>query len=417
MAAPLQGYSDILRRASVDAFGRIRTSDPLTIFDSSQSYGDDAKIWENALTGTGSVSNLLNESTVQMTTGGTASGAKVIRQTRSYHHYQPSKAQNVVLTFVWDSAGIANVRRRAGYFDANNGIFLEQNGNVDVALTRRTNVTGTPSDADRTVQANWNLDNLSGSGGTANPSGITMDWTKAIHMVLDLEWLGVGIVDIGFRIEDVIVKVHRVKVANVLSTVYMTTASLPIRFELENTGVAAGTVTMRQICAAVRSEGGFEDARGFQLGTGSGATTISVTTRRPVCSIRAKTTGPNSVRNFGHIHPRAIEVQSGGNSCYYELVLNGTLTNASFAAVSATDSLAEFDVAATAISGGNVIATGYCVQSGNATDRGNVTRSLFRDYPMVYTGLGNIQDTLTLVATSMSGTATVGGAFTWQEQL
>jgi hypothetical protein len=416
-ADPYRSFTDILRRGSVNTFGNIKVATALTLFDSQQQYGDDAKIWENVFVGAGAVASLLNESTVQMSAGSTTSGDSCIRASRMYHRYQPGNGHCVLTTFCLDTAAVSNCRKRVGYFDVSNGIFFEQNGTTDVALTRRTNVSGTPSDTDRTVQANWNLDNLSGTGGSANPSGILADWTKAQHMRIQLQWLGVGMWEVEFLHGDSYIKVHRGRAANVLSTVYMTTANLPVRFEITNVGTAGSIGTMRQICAAVRSSGGAVDVEGKPCIAANGATAISVTTRAPVLSVRAKTTGPNSVRNTGHIHPVHVDVNVGGNSIYYELVLNATLggTAAVWTDVDATNSLAEFDIASTTITGGRVVASGY-IAPGNGTVRGAATESLFRDHPLVYTSLKNTQDQLSLVATSFTGTATVAGAFYLEDQ-
>lgn len=330
--------------ASNDAFSRIRTSHPVTLFDSMQQYGDNALVWENSFTGTGAVSNLLNESSVILSTGGTGSGAKVTRSTRAYHRYQPGKSQMILMTFTLGTA-VSNLRRRVGYFDANNGLFLEQISS-GVSFVRRTNVTGTPTDT-AVAQASWNIDKFDGTG----PSGITLDFTKTQIMVIDLQWLGAGRVRFGFDINGIIYLAHQSLHANILSTVYMTTACLPIRLEIENTGVTSGTNTMQHICSAVISEGGFQGNYGFQFSEAN-TVGVGVTIRRPILSIRAKTTGPNSVRNTGHILLKAVEVMATSNSCLFEVVLNGTLTGASFAAVNATYSLAERDSSATAISGG-----------------------------------------------------------------
>ena len=113
--------------ASIDAFIRLRTSEVVTLIDSQQSYGDSALVWENLVTGTGNVTNNLNGSMVNLNTGGTASGAQVLRQTKTYQRYQPGKSLMVFETFVF-APPQTNLRQRIGYFDTNNGIYLEQAG-------------------------------------------------------------------------------------------------------------------------------------------------------------------------------------------------------------------------------------------------------------------------------------------------
>ena len=389
---------------SNDAFSRLRVSEPVTLFDSSSLYGDNGLVWESAVVGTGVLSNNLAAAAVQLSTGGTASGAKCTRQTLTYFRYQPGKSQLVFTTFLFGAA-TANLRRRIGYFDNNNGVFLEQTS-AGPSVVVRSAVSGSPVDT-IVAQADWNLDKLDGTGTT----GITLDLSKVQILIIDLQWLGVGRVRFGFDIGGQIIYCHQVLHANTtFTTVYMQTACLPMRQEIENTGITAGTNTMQAICSAVSSEGGFEGERGQQFTSGNGATGIAITTRRPLCSVRAKTTGPNSVRNTGQIVPFEITVLAGTKDLYFEVVRTPTsLTGASWAAFSATNSLAEIDVAATAISGGQVLDTGYC------TAGQTVTAPLHAYLPLGYSGLNNTQASISVVATSLTTATTSYATITWRE--
>ena len=123
---------------------------------------------------------------------------------------------------------------------------------MDVYIVRRTFVTGVVVD-NRVAQSNWSGDKLDGNG----VSGFTLDLTKAQIFWEDFEWLGVGSVRCGFVINGQVIICHTFQNANNLSSVYMTTAILPIRYEIKNTGnpIAA---TFKQICSTVISEGGYE---------------------------------------------------------------------------------------------------------------------------------------------------------------
>lgn len=391
-----------------DAFSRLRVSSPTTLFDSLQQYGDNPLIWENALTGTGSVSNLLNESSVQLSTGGTAAGARVIRQSKAYHRYQPGKSQLVFVTFVL-AAATDGVRQRVGYFDASNGIYLEVDGST-VSFVRRSNASGTPVNI-AFAKADWNLDRMDGLG----PSGVDLDLTRDQILVIDLQWLGVGRVRVGFDVGGVIYYAHEFRHANILSSVYMTTACLPIRFELENTGTAAAPASIKHICAAVISEGGFDEQTGYQFSANVGTTAPAVTTRRAVLSLRARATGRNGVRNTGQILIRDVEaVPNSANGFLWELVLNATLGGTpSWTPANAAYSIAEYDVAGTTVSGGIVLDSGYVTSGTNV--RGALTTALARRIPLVYSGLGDVQDVLSLVCTSLNATANPLASMTWQE--
>jgi hypothetical protein len=394
--------------ATIDAFGRLRVGNPQVLFDTAQQYGDSALLWENTTSGTGAVSNLLNSSSVQMSTGGTLSGAKVIRSSRVYHRYQPGMSLHIVKSFV-PCGTVSNLRQRYGYFDASNGLFLENDG-TGWFFVRRTNVTGTPVDT-RVAQANWNIDKMDGTG----RSGVTLDFTKSTILETDLQWLGHGRVRLGFSVGGQFYYAHQFLNANSLSAPYMSTACLPIRFELENTGATSGTNTVMQTCAAIISEGGFDVTRGLPFATANAVAGISVTTRRPILTVRAKTTGPNSVRNTGHIYLAQASVACTNNSSLIEIVQNGTLTGASFSAVNSTYSLADVDTSATTISGG-VVTHAFVAPAGSGTNNAlNTQFNEFQLIPLVYSALGNVQDTVTLVATSQSGTSNCIGMFGWKE--
>lgn len=392
---------------NLDAFSRLRTSDPVTIFDSQSEYGDSDLFWDSVAAGTGTMSNLLDESAVLLSTGGTASGASMIRQTRIYHKYQPGHSQMILTTFKM-SDPYDNVVSEIGYNDGNNGILLQRSGTT-VSFVRRTYTSGAAID-NAIEQSEWNLDKMDGSG----PSQLTLDLTKTQILIIDLQWLGVGRVRVGFDIDGIIYYAHEFKHANILTTPYMSTANLPIRVRVYNDGIATGTGTIKHICSSVISEGGFEDKRGLQFAVNTGTSLVGVTTRVPILTLRAKTTGPNSVVNTGQIIIKNFDAIATSNPSLVEIVLHGTLTSPSFAAVNASYSLAEVDVAATAISGGIVIESFY-LPAGNANKPGGAQRDPFSTIPILYSSLTNTQDVISVVATSLSGTSDVACSMTWQE--
>lgn len=392
---------------SLDAFSRLRISEVVTLFDSQQTYGDSALMWENSAAGTGSASNALNTSSVLLNTGGTASGARLYRQTKAYMRYQPGKSMMIFETFVFAPAQ-TNLRQRSGYFDTNNGYYLEQTGSA-INLVERSFITGSVVNT-IIPQASWNIDTLNGSG----PSGVTLDLTKAQIFVIDLQWLGVGRVRLGFNMNGFVYYVHQFIHANQVSSAYITSACLPCRAEIENIGITSTSASLTQICATVGSEAGISNELGLQFSANTGVTSISVGTGSivPILSIRASTTGPNSVVNRGQILPKEYTTfVSSAGSIFYQLLLNPTLTGASFSAVNSTYSLAQADVSATALSGGVVLDSGYATGSTKLP----ITAELLRKQALVYAQLNSTQDILTLAAQSLSGTQTCYGAITWQE--
>ena len=382
-----QGYLYV-ENSNNDAFGRVRVSTPATLFDSTMRYGDNTLIWEQVLAGSASVTSNTTTSALDMHIT-SASGDQVVRQSHRYCHYQPGKSIMVIMSFVMGAIK-ANTRQRVGYFDASNGIFLQQDGTTR-SLVLRTSTSGSVSDANAIPQASWNLDKLDGTGS----SGYTLDTTKTQIFVVDFQWLGVGRVRCGFDIDGDIYWCHQFLNANTtFTTVYMQTATLPVRFELTATGTVGSTTTMSQICSTVMTEPGLELDRGVQYSVGNGATTITVSTRRPVLSIRPALTY-NSVSNHVGIQPTKLEVYTNQQNLYWEVIYNGTLTGASFASAG-TSSAVMYDVAATAISGGIRINSGY-VGSG----AGPQSELDWGELPITIDITGTVADTISIVCSSL----------------
>ena len=402
-------YRDTTRALSdspiIDAFGRLRVSNPTDRFNSQFEYNALPLLWETVLVAGGTATHLPNESAVRLRVT-TVSGDKVTRQSRRYIRYQPGKSQFIVMTGVLGAAK-ANVSRRLGYFDDENGFYFDQS-DTDIGVVHREFTSGAVVNH-RFEQSAWNLDKLDGTG----PSGVTLDFTMSQIFVIDLEWLGVGRIRYGFNIAGVIIYCHEVLHANDLTTPHTTTANLPLRYEITNTGTAASNSDLLQICQTVISEGGFSDESGLIGSASNGITAISVTTRRPILSIRPKATF-NSITNRGEVIPLGVSVFTGAQNVFWELVYDGALTGASYASTNA-NSIVERDIAATAISGGIVIASGF-VAAGGAGGKGggekaNITSKLVLGSNIA----GDTFVPLSLVVTAFTSTATVHGELSWKE--
>jgi len=399
--------------ASIDAFARLRVSNPAGLFDGQLQYDLHRILWQDKVTnnsGSASATHQANESSADLTVG---ANDTIIRQTRSYMRYQPGKSQLVMVTFVL-GAGVADVEQKVGYFDADNGIFLNYDGTT-ANIVRRTKTSGSVVD-NSVAQADWNVDKMNGAG----PSGINLDFTKSQILLIDMEWLGVGRVRIGFVVDGIPVYCHEFRNANSLDTVYMTTANLPVRYEISAAVGVTGTHTLQCVCAQVSSEGGFELARGLTFSATNGRTTRSIgTSEVPLVSIRPKSTF-NSIVNRGLIVTEAVSIFSEDQPAYYKIVYGGTLTNASFNSVN-DDSIVDYDVAATAISGGIEIMTDYVATGQSSRGSGAELRQLSSLMPMFLDIDGNhpaspYTDSLSLVAVSMVAQSTdMSGAIMWRE--
>ena len=379
---------------SFDAFGRLRVSNPYTLFDSQNRFATDNQFSESTVSGA-SITYESNASTVLMSVD-TTSGSKAIRQTFRVFPYQPGKSLEVLATFVMATM-TTNLRQRVGYFNDNNGVFFQVNGTTK-SFVLRTNTSGTPSDTRTVNQADWNGDKLDGTGA----SGFTLDVSKAQILYMDFEWLGVGSVRCGFVINGEFIICHTFNNANDIDKVYMQTAILPIRYEIESLAALASGKTLKQICSSVISEGGFEQTSIDHVARRTTVLTNIDTTATffPVVSIRLA-----SGRTGAVVIPNRIQFLPL-TSQNYEVVLlkNPTLTGATWAATVPSDSNVEFDVAATAISAtGTIAQTNYVTSTGSG---GISETSLPNDYNwdlQLGATIAGVSDIYTLAVRTVDG--------------
>jgi hypothetical protein len=388
--------------ATSDAFGRLRVSEPYTLFDTSARYYDHGQ-FSNVNVGTANVVYVANQSSFQLNVG-TANGDSVIRESKKVFPYQPGKSQLTLNTFCFATPK-TNLRQRVGLFGANDGVFFENDGTYNYMVIR----SGSTGVEERVRQDAWNGDRLNGLGGVTNPSGITLFPDRAQIFHADIEWLGVGSVRVGFVIDGAFIICHTFNHANQPGNtkVYMTTATLPIRYEITNTGVTANASMMTQICSTVISEGGYNNFGTTQsAGTGTTPKRLSNSgTYYPIVSIRL-----NSSRLDSIVFPRQIDVLSPSVNYYrWVLFLNSTLTGATFATTSPTGTV-DIDVAATALSDGIEIQSGYAsareVQILSAVD--------YFQFQLGRTVTG-VSDIVTLAIAATANNADVLAELGWQE--
>jgi len=382
-----------------DAFGRLRVSNPYTLFDSQNRYAKDPQFDEEVTTG-GTATFVTNESSVDMAVT-TSSGSKVVRQTFRSFPYQPGKGLLMLATFVLN-AKKDNLRQRVGYFNTDNGVFLQLANTGEPEFVLRTNTSGTPSDARAVAQSSWNGDKLDGTGA----SGKTLDLTKAQILWMDFEWLGVGSVRCGFIIDGQYIIAHTFNNANSLSSVYMQTAILPVRYEIRATGTLTASKTMKQICSTVISEGGYEQKSTLTWARRTTEVTGIGTSFVPLVSIRLKSTNLGAV-----VIPNGFSFMPTSASDYFEVALikNPTLTGASFASASTN---VEFDTTATAMTGGTIVVQDFTssgVLSGNSIN----DPSIYNFDAQLGVTIGGTSDVYTLAVRVITGTGDGIGALSF----
>ena len=383
---------------NVDAFGRLRVSEPYTLFDSQNRYAADNQ-FDVSTTGTGTTSFLSNEAAVKMevTAGGVGS---VIRQSYRSFPYQPGKGLLVLATFVMDSNASTSLTQRVGYYNTDNGVFFQRVDGVYSFVLRSSSIPtpGTPSDVRSVPQSSWNGDKLDGTG----LSGYTLDPSKAQILWMDFEWLGVGSVRCGFIINGEYIVCHTFNNANEITSVYMTTAILPMRYEISSS--AALAASMKAICCSVVSEGGYEQYSPGHVARRTTALATIGTTFLPLVSIRLSSSALGAV-----VLPQRVQVLPTTSQNYeVALVKNPTLTGASWVSVP-TDSNVQYDVSATAVTGGTIVQTDYVTSSGSGGTNPLADPAGYNWDLQLGASLTNVSDIYTVQIRTVSG-ATTGDA-------
>lgn len=389
-----------------DAFNRLSVSQPHTLFDSSHRFQDNG-LWTSGGTGYGITFNA-DRGLIELSLGTTAN-QEIVRETKKVFAYQPGKSLKILNTFVM-GATKEGLRQRVGYFDDRNGIFLETDGNT-LGFVKRSHITGSTVDT-KVNQIDWNVDTMTGAG----PSGITLDMTKAQIMWMDIEWLGVGSVRTGFIVDGKVIHCHTFNHANILNSTYITTACLPIRYEMKNVSATSSGTTMMQVCSSVMSEGGYE-LRGEQRAIGitmGSPRVLSVNGQDyPIVSLRLKTS-PD--RTDSIVVLSAASVLPVTNGQYnWKIVKNGTTVGGTWASIDSSSSV-EYNRSGTTYNGGTVLASGYVSSTNQSAGSISLSKEDLFKFQLERDGYTNTPYEMTLIVSCNTSTsADVYGSLDWEE--
>ena len=390
-----------------DAFGRLRVSNPLTLFDSSHRF-DDNDLWSTATATGGTAVFNADQGLVDISVT-SASGSSVTRETIKVFAYQPGKSLLIMNTFVM-AAPQAGLTQRVGYYGSSNGFYLEQAG-TDIAFVERSVVTGSLVNTP-VLQEDWNGDKLDGTGA----SGYTLDLTKAQIYWMDVEWLGVGSVRMGFIIDGQFIICHTFQHANIITSTYITTASLPLRCEIFNTAGTSGVSTLKQICSTVISEGGYE-LRGVQQAVATPILTPKTFavagTYYPIVGIKLKST-----RLDGIVIATAVSILGTGNGKNYQWrVVNGSTISGGLWVDASADSSVQYNLTGTSVSGGRVLASGFINSSNQGSPSINILKEALFANQLERNGLTGVAYEL-VIEMAVQTTSGGEGAFAsidWEE--
>jgi hypothetical protein len=387
----------------LDAFGRLRVSQPHTLFDSQQRYGLDRSFVSNTASG-GTVTFVPTQSSANLTVVNT-SGSYAARETRYIFKYQPGKSQLSMMTFVMAPQSSGNLRQQVGYYDSDNGYFLQLSDQLYVC--ERSNITGTVTHSN-VAQSSWNGDKLNGTG----PSTISLDITKSQIFFIDMEWLGVGSVRTGFVINGQYIVAHTFHHANIVPNAYITTACLPVRYEIRALSASApARSNLTQVCSTVISEAGYTEP--LTLFSNLAPISGTYTSWTPVVSMR--------------LAPTRLDAITQARQVDIALTASGTAQWALWSSsnVSGVTFTSPFQNSSVIVGQGGTmnVASSYQLASGIVTNGGgNSATATLVELQNYFSQLGrdsftNVSDTITLAVISASGSPSGYALFSWQELL
>lgn len=344
----------VVTATNSDAFGRVRVSNPYTLFEYSSITGKNEMLIDEATSG-GGTSTWNGASYVDMYVPASA-GASVIRQSHEYIMYQPGKSKLIYMTGVlYADLASTSITARIGTFDASMGIFVEMNnGIISVNLRNNALVRTATRVAPAGSEGIW-LDPLDGTG----PSGVTVDFTKAQIYAFDFEWLGVGQVRCGIVIGGQLIYYYTFTNINYLIAPYIRTAKLPLRYEITSNG--SGN-SMHMICGAVISEGGITPI-GKTFISGDYTTGIVIDTGvnfRALIALRLRSADEHK---YVTVKIKNLDIFNTTNNTFgsWKLLLNPTVTAPTWANFDTTNSSVQIGTwaSSTTVTGGRVLASNY----------------------------------------------------------
>lgn len=330
------------RPDTVDLFGRTPVAAPYTIFDAQHRYDLQPLLFYTSTSSGGSVAHDPNGGAAILSVT-SAVGSRVVRQSRLYCPYEPGMVQKCETTGSLATDAIYT-RSRYGYFDDANGCYLERGPDGEFIVSR-SSVSGSVVET-RVQRAKWN--------------GVpveTLDLTLSQIFVIQLQYLGVGSVLASFSRSSEVINAHRFVNDNVRDGAYWTTATLPVRYEIETVAAGGSGAHMHQVCCSVKSEGGFDPEKGFAFAAANIAeqsVAASATVFTPILSIRPKLLFGGLANRMG-VRPLAYDVSVTSNDVELALIQGGTLTGASWTVPTDAQSGVEADEDATAITGGTFV--------------------------------------------------------------
>jgi hypothetical protein len=304
---------------------------------------------------------------------------------------------------------VAGTEQLIGIVDGNGGSAAFNNGFMFGYIGTTFGIHRFANDVLTTVtQANWNIDTM--GAGELNPSGMDLTHTNLNNYQIRFQYLGAGA--IRFYIEDDLTGdfqlVHRINYTNNNTTPSVYNPNFHHTMWVDN-GATVSNIILKGASYAYFIEGQTtfielhqpHNATGLKEKTG-------VTTEVAIVTIRNKTTyatKDNFIDIFLHGVSVSVEASAANNLANLRLIKNATLGGTpSWTSINATNSVIEFDVAGTTVTGGKDL---YPIPLAGKNDKEIQDVSLYR----IILGPG---ESLTIAGSSENSAALRAG-FIWHE--
>lgn len=384
----------------IDAFGRTRTSAGGGRSDTEFIYDKQPLLYDDISANGGTATHQSSTRDILLKVNGTDNGRVGGMRKHYWAPYTPGRGQLIDITGNLDSAGIGG-------------------GVCSVFL--KSPIVGELE----YEQSEWNKNTYAAA-----------DWSKSHIFRLDFQSLKVGRIRFFMGISGVSTFLHEIINDNIRVSGFWQYPSLPPYWKIYNSGGntiseigygdelnaigfrytfdgANANAAMRAICETVVSEDGMDlfSMHGFDHSAMSPAATPKAVanTLIPIISIQVKSTF-NSLANRMIAIPFSYTVVTD-NPVRYQIIYRPTLTGASWVDVESTHSGMQYDVSASAVTGGYAPVIDF-LQSGRNNP---TTKTDVLDRIIMSMGSGT-SDILTLAAIRNTITsASVQGGFSWKE--
>lgn len=395
--------------SQVDTSGRLRTVLPIELLSYYFANTEHSLRMNTTQAGgsTGTVILTLNKGSVTLSNS-TGNGHKLNFSTKKYMRYTPGQTHKSTIAGRFGLPK-TNVEKRWGIFTEFNGFFFKQTSSgLSVAI--RDGGAGDPVVETTIPQANWNIDKLDGTG----PSGFTLNTNFHGIYIIEFDWHGAGTVKYGIKYDREIIYCHKQEYDFVQTDTSIRSPQLPVNIEILNTGTVTGNTDVLLAALSVYKDGESEikPTYSFSASNTNVGRTVNNSALLPIISIRPKTSFKGILARIGLV-PNTITVSTDTNTLYVQIILNATLTGASFASVN-SESNTERDVSASSFTGGTIIWEGYA--SPNTPLVGNIAGANGLDsWELNVNYAGTVQDTLTIACRSLGNNNTTHASIRWLE--